>query len=1122
MQLLNSSVVFFPGEWCSPGLATAAAMGLQQKALSGRTAADGSTVQMFNLTLAVQIRNTSADTPEGADAGIMSIYVDGSNFTCMQQQPESTAGAAATVSDAAPQPVYSAAEFMAALLAQAAKQQGGVGIITLHNSIALGPYDMAGYRLPMNISTNRTLAIEGAGGAMQQLDFGGTPLLLYLQPGSGLVLRNLNVSGTAHIGMFGVFANDQGEERYPPAVQALPTHVDSSSLFPTIDNGPNTKVEMTNVSILLRPNRLCSVALVQQQVQGFAQLLGGSDRLRTSGTTATVVQLNLPVPVTQTSTGTPIGMSEVEMNNVNITCTSLDANPDWRTAPRQPAANASQLLAALAAVAAGNGPGVVVLEIGSSIELDDASVQSASLPFNVSRGQTLALVGGGEKGGDIALAGVERFLLLEPGAALVLANLSVTGFGPLREDAPSGRPWTNGTQTHMDPFPLFPTINASPTSTFELYNTSLTLHRSEACTQDVLADQIQLFKLITGDPSSVELSDLTVVIHNFSAPSVPVFNATTNLPIGTMAVRAANLNVTCPYASGNGGGPGTATSSSSSGDGSGGVPAYVWAIVGVVVAATVAGAVVAALLIRRRQRQQLAGSSGQLDKDPESAGEAVAEPPADPEGEPPGNPGSPAAPSRKNSTALTPAPSGDLQDGLWRNRVGFVEGLVLGGVLGGGGYGRVYRGTWRGAKVAVKVVATHVSVGDTYDLTREPLLSMSLSHPNLLPTFKTCVVRLLPEPASSWPSTELTVTSSNAASELGSTGSGSVPIHPNSPTRVVRSILDRNALVEVMPLTSVLQPGEYEAWLVSEFADRGSLADAIKRGQFKTDDVLGCDMPAVLLCLLDVARGLEYLHSCSIVHGDLKKENVLLKSERRDRRGYVCKLGDFGLSRLLAEHQTHVDTGSYGTASIAAPELLSEGRLAKFSDIYAFGILLWELVSCQNAFSDTPTLQILWLVAHQKWRPPVPKGCPPALADLMQRCWQDDARARPTAQQVVAELTAFADAYMQQLPRPDPAMRSRRPSAALLTAGSSGSLQAAASAESAAQAAAGAAAPLQPAASGEASAQAAAGAGGTLQPAASGEGATQLAADADGALQPAASAAGALQRVVDATGVAGD
>ncbi len=85
-------------------------------------------------------------------------------------------------------------------------------------------------------------SFAAAAGTVKGLDFGGTPLLLYLQPGSGLVLRNLNVSGTAHIGMFGVFANDQGEERYPPAVEALPTHVDSSPLFPTINNGPNTRV----------------------------------------------------------------------------------------------------------------------------------------------------------------------------------------------------------------------------------------------------------------------------------------------------------------------------------------------------------------------------------------------------------------------------------------------------------------------------------------------------------------------------------------------------------------------------------------------------------------------------------------------------------------------------------------------------------------------------------------------------------------------------------------------------------------------------------------------------------------------------------------------------------------
>lgn len=127
----------------------------------------------------------------------------------------------------------------------------------------------------------------------------------------------------------------------------------------------------------------------------------------------------------------------------------------------------------------------------------------------------------------------------------------------------------------------------------------------------------------------------------------------------------------------------------------------------------------------------------------------------------------------------------------------------------------------------------------------------------------------------------------------------------------------------------------------------------------------------------------------------------------------------------------------------------------------AFGILLWELLSCQSAFTDTPALQvgggqragflcvqgeskmrtkvqvcrvrrgidggtrvdrqsapishassptptlclrrrcpmrslvqILWMVAHQKWRPPVPEGCPPELADLMQRCWHGDEKSR--------------------------------------------------------------------------------------------------------------------------------
>lgn len=68
--------------------------------------------------------------------------------------------------------------------------------------------------------------------------------------------------------------------------------------------------------------------------------------------------------------------------------------------------------------------------------------------------------------------------------------------------------------------------------------------------------------------------------------------------------------------------------------------------------------------------------------------------------------------------------------------------------------------------------------------------------------------------------------------------------------------------------------------------------------------------------LLDTASGLDYLHSIGVVHGDLKTANVLLKGSARDPRGFMCKITDFGLSRVLGLDATHISTATYGESAL--------------------------------------------------------------------------------------------------------------------------------------------------------------------------------------------------------------
>ncbi|RWR77415.1 proline-rich receptor-like protein kinase PERK1 [Cinnamomum micranthum f. kanehirae] len=102
------------------------------------------------------------------------------------------------------------------------------------------------------------------------------------------------------------------------------------------------------------------------------------------------------------------------------------------------------------------------------------------------------------------------------------------------------------------------------------------------------------------------------------------------------------------------------------------------------------------------------------------------------------------------------------------------------------------------------------------------------------------------------------------------------------------------------------------------------------------------DWPTRLKIALGSAKGLAYLHEdCQpkIIHRDIKSDNILLDLN------YEAKIADFGLARIFPDDQTHVEATLAGTIGYLDPEYASSGELTDKSDVYAFGVILLELVT---------------------------------------------------------------------------------------------------------------------------------------------------------------------------------
>ncbi|XP_077202258.1 mitogen-activated protein kinase kinase kinase 21 isoform X1 [Paroedura picta] len=284
--------------------------------------------------------------------------------------------------------------------------------------------------------------------------------------------------------------------------------------------------------------------------------------------------------------------------------------------------------------------------------------------------------------------------------------------------------------------------------------------------------------------------------------------------------------------------------------------------------------------------------------------------------------------------------------------------LELQEIIGVGGFGKVYRAMWKGQEVAVKAARQDPDediMATAESVRQEAKLFSMLKHPNIIELHGVC----LQEP---------------------------------------------------------------NLCLVMEFA-RGGPLNRVLSGASPTvsGSHWGRRIPPHVLVnwAVQIAHGMLYLHEEAIVpilHRDLKSSNILLleKIENDDIHNKILKITDFGLAREW--HRT-TKMSAAGTYAWMAPEVIKSSIFSKGSDIWSYGVLLWELLTGEVPYRGIDGLAVAYGVAVNKLTLPIPSTCPEPFAKLMKECWAQDPHIRPSFALILEQLTVVEGAVTTEMPQ---------------------------------------------------------------------------------------------------------
>lgn len=191
-------------------------------------------------------------------------------------------------------------------------------------------------------------------------------------------------------------------------------------------------------------------------------------------------------------------------------------------------------------------------------------------------------------------------------------------------------------------------------------------------------------------------------------------------------------------------------------------------------------------------------------------------------------------------------------------------------------------------------------------------------------------------------------------------------------------------------------------WIVMELYEHGEL------GNYLVEEKYILTTATLILYCLQICKALAYLEGLNMVHRDIAVRNVLVASPE------CVKLGDFGLSRYVDEQEYYKASVSRLPIKWMAPESINFRRFTTASDVWMFGVCVWEIFSmAQQPFFWLENGQVINQL-ESGVRLPKPQQCPPPVYSLLTRCWSYEPHGRPTFSQLVCSLSDIHRMELEQ------------------------------------------------------------------------------------------------------------